>query len=571
MQPKRTFFNQFRLLVLANIVLLASFGAFVFHGKASPASSYYYRFTINSDGSTNVEINFSSTDSSGSSWVVIPKLSGWNYTFMPKGASFQSEEVPTTDVGLGDLYFYQVFSFSYRATSSFSLKVEFGFENGGLIIDDRGIFFSPQIGYEKSSATSGTAEVLFDSHLTVNQNNAMEVGSREYTPSEISSHRAVFDLPDNEDLLRLQIEFQTNHSSSSTTLTSRNNVFTFTSPSMYAANAQSILNLFDRLYSNYTQLFNVTLTPPIGVQFFLPSFEEFLSLGGFTPFTAAGAGKININIFFIRAVNGTIEVIAAHELVHHFLIKAGLSPNSFLWFHEGMAQYISVTLVERLGYEGAKEEGNRLEQNSGELIQRIGERDLGFVQNWNPSISPPNVGDYYTASYYVVSRIAQNHGELDYYSRFFRLMNGVNIDNIDVLALYLSRAANASVALPLQEWGFNVIDLYTSSDIREKTIEAQRIVGAVNPLFQPYKALAEFVYRQALLSFERGDNRGGMNLLQFAITIADLAPLLTLLTIAVALGIIVYAIHRHRERVKMRPSPLPVPPLPPEIFPKSAE
>jgi hypothetical protein len=148
-------------------------------------------------------------------------------------------------------------------------------------------------------------------------------------------------------------------------------------------------------------------------------------------------------------------------------------------------------------------------------------------------------------------------------------MHGVTVDNIDVLTLYLSKAANASVALTLQDWGFNVVDLYTSSAISEKTVETQKVIAAVSPVFQPYKFLAESLYRQALLSFKRGDNEGGTNLLQLAMMIANLAPVLTLLTIALILGIIVYLLHRHSKKAKLKPSApsVPsVPPPPPEIF-----
>jgi len=551
--------TQFLLFI---IIFSIVFTPATLRATASPSSSYYYRFKVNAEGLTNVEVNFTSTDVQASSWVIVPKSSSFNYTFTPSGSTFQSRVVPTSDVGLEDLYFYQAFTFSYKSTNSFSVKVQFDFDNGALMIDNRGIFFSPQIGYKKSGVTSAKAEVLFDSHLTVNQNKAIVVGARSYTWTEVGAQRALFNLPSNEDLLRIQVEFTTSLSAPSTTLTSQNQVFTFTSPNRYANDASSILNLYDRLYNNYTRLFNVTLIPPVGVQFFLPSFEEFLSVGGFTPFTEAGAGKININIFFIRTVNGTIEVIAAHELVHHFLIKAWLSPNDFLWFHEGMAEYVSVTLVEKLGYEGAKQEKDNLEQGASQLIQLLRGENFDFLQDWSPSVSPLNVGNYYVASYYVVSRLAQDYGGLDYYKRFFELIKGADVDDIDVLALYLSRAANASVAFTLQDWGFSVVDLYTSPEIRERVLETQEAIGALNPVFQPYRTLAEFFYQQALLSFKRGDTESGMSNLQLAIALANLAPLLTFLTILALLALLVFILSRLSKRRK----PVVVPQPPPEIL-----
>jgi hypothetical protein len=143
-------------------------------------------------------------------------------------------------------------------------------------------------------------------------------------------------------------------------------------------------------------------------------------------------------------------------------------------------------------------------------------------------------------------------------------MHGLTIDNINDLTLYLSEAANTSVALTLQHWGFKVIDFYTSPDIREKIVEAQKAIAAVSPLFQPYKFLAQSLYTQALLSFEQGDMEGGTRLLQLAIIIANLAPILTLLTIAAILGIIAYLLHRHRKKAKLKQPALPPQQVPPQ-------
>jgi len=572
----------FLLLLIVVVSLTSSFSTF--EVTASPSSSYYYRFTVNEEGATTTVINFQSTSSSDSSWVIVPK--DWKGTpNVISGTITQPRFVDTKDVVGASQYFYEAYQFNYKSSSTngiFNMTIQFSMDTGALIIDQRGIFFSPLIGFDYPSS-SGTAEVFFDSSLTVNSENAIGIWER-YQPTyesgtiqptpPIGAHRVFFRL--REKLHRLQIEFTTNLSTEYTTLQSVNKVFSFNAVKRYATYASSILNLYDRIYNNFTRLFNVTLTPPVGVQFFLPNFDEFLSVGGFTPFSEAGAGKININIFFIRAVNGTIEVIAAHELIHHFLIESKLSPNDFLWFHEGMAQYVSVTLVDSLGYEGAEQEKDRLEQGASQLIQLPSGENFGSLepiplQDWSPSYSPPNVGNYYVASYYVVSRIAQDYGGFDYYKDFFELIHGVEVDNMDILTLYLSRAANASVALTLQDWGFSVIDLYTSPEIREKIVETQRAIAATSPVFQPYKSLAEFLYRQALLSFRRGDNEGGKNLLQLAITIADLAPLLTFLTIAAMLGIIVYVLHRHSKKAKLRPTVPLLPPPPPEIFPESAE
>ena len=235
-----------------------------------------------------------------------------------------------------------------------------------------------------------------------------------------------------------------------------------------------------------------------------------------------------------------------------------------------MAQYVSVTLVEQLGYKGAIDEKEDLEQNAMLLIEDLGGENFDFLQYWSPSVDPPNVGNYYVASYYVVSRLAQDHGGLSFYDRFFDITRGVAVSNTDILTLYLSRVANASVALTLQAWGFNVVDLFTSKETRDKITQAQESIASVNPIFQPYKALAELLYRQALDSFKHSDNSGGLNLLEMSILVANLAPLLTLISIAALFGMIFYLLRRSSRRRRMMAKPT-LPPPPPEIFPKTEQ
>ncbi|MFB0567335.1 MAG: hypothetical protein ACETVM_01960, partial [Candidatus Bathyarchaeia archaeon] len=302
------------------------------------------------------------------------------------------------------------------------------------------------------------------------------------------------------------------------------------------------------VYDDFTDLFNVTLED-IDVQFFIPDFETLLSVGGYVPFTGQTMGEININIFFVRAVNGTIQAIALHELVHHFLWKVGLSPDIFLWFHEGAAQFVSIETVDDLGYEGAVIERDKLEQGASQLILQTGE-NFGFLQEWTPDSQPLDVSSYYVASYYVISRLAEEYGGLDFYKQFFKLIQGPKIETNDELAFHLSFAANASVDLKLEQWGFNIHLLYiiNQSNISPELIyEAEKAVDGLSPVFVPYNLVAKFLYQQALLRLERGDVDGASQLLEAAIFLANLAPLLTLLTIAAILAIIIYILHKRKS------------------------
>jgi hypothetical protein len=318
-------------------------------------------------------------------------------------------------------------------------------------------------------------------------------------------------------------------------------IFSFETVPRYAEYARSILDLYNRTYNDLVDLFNVTLEDA-NVRFFIPDFESLFSIGGYVPFTSNRMGDININFVFTRYVEGYIEVIALHELVHHFLWKAGVSPRGLLWFHEGMAQYVSMEIANTIGFEGAGTMINEMETAISELKLVVGE-DFGFLQQWSITSQPQDVGSYYAAAYHVVRSLAEGRGGLDYYALFFKLMNGETITSNAELGYFLSLTSEESVAESLNSWGFNVPDLYLYSPLLGNV---KRVLSEVNPLFQPYKYIAELLYEQAL-SNARQDSVNEMNFfLTAAISVAKLAPLLTLMTVSGILFIIILLVLKNK-------------------------
>lgn len=565
MKPRKIAFRLFQMSLLFLVAFSFTASLTVIDGKATPTSSYNYRFTVDREGFTNTEINFTSTSSQGSSWVFVPRAPvNWTRS-VTAGTLSQPEIVETDQVVQQKSYFYQAFKFKYEAAGTFNMTIRFGFGTGAIIIEPRGIFYSPQIGFQYGSSASAEVDLPPGNIFQVKPSLAVFVGAvGNYPATSFRGHTHVlFSLPENQG--RIQVEFSVGFEEPEfTTLKSSDNkTFTFKSVTRYRTYAQSILNLYDGIYSNFTRLFNATLDN-VAVQFFLPDFETLLTVGGFVPFAGGELGEININVFFVRAVNGTIEVIAAHELVHHFIGKTGVPPSDFLWFHEGMAQYISITALARLDYEGATQLKDNLETSASNLISDLRSEDFSLIdlQYWTPNSQPENVDvqALYAASYYVVSRLPQRvkRDGFDYYGSFFKLIHGTQVTDINILALYLSMAANASVAVTLHRWGFSVTDL---SPLGELIEQAGKTVTAVNPVFQPYKSFAEYLYQQALLSAEQGDEERAKSYLQLSMSLAKLAPLLTFLTILATLTIATYALYKR----SMRPKPtVPVPP--PEIF-----
>jgi hypothetical protein len=517
--------------------------------EGSSSDSYNYRFTVNKDGFTSVNMTFKSAKTEGSSWVLVPKFSPWQNITLSGEVTAYSFSDTTSKVGT-DLYFYQVLEFSFTSASSFRMKIQFNMSEGALIIEPDGMFFSPQIGFDPKS--TGKAEVIFPSNFSVQR--VASSGKSHYT---IAKNRVSFDLVDN--VVRLQIGFTTGGTPKWKQI--NQGVFNFQTVERYENYAHEILSLYNKTYDYLTDLFNVTLGT-VKVQFFIPEFDMLLSVGGYIPFTNQTMGEININIFFVRAVNGTIQVIALHELIHHFLWKAKLSPDYFLWFHEGAAQFVSIETVDNLGYEGAAIERDRLNQGASQLISQTGE-NFGFLQNWTPEDQTGDTTRNYVASYYVISELAERHGGLDFYKRFFELIRPLEFEPNEWkpnewLAFYLSMAANASVDLTLQQWGFNIRLIYTKSKISPQLIyEAEKAIDELSPVFQPYKFIAEALYQQAMLRLEHGDIDGAKRLLNATISLANLAPLLTLLTITGIFALIVYILHKRTAEPEIELPPLP--------------
>jgi len=503
--------------------------------SASTSGLYQYAFFVNEDGFTNVVVDYTSSGS-GSSWVFVPKFSSWSKTVSSGNINIISENKSTKDVTGVDYYFYQAFEFSY--SGSFTMEIQFNMSAGALIIEPRGIFFSPQIGFKEGE--NGQAEVILPSDYNIKSDKALAIGLRNYQGIVSPSlHSVSFLLSEN--LIRLQVEFSTKNTTPDL-IPSTKGIFTFTAVRRYESYGSEILNFSNSVYSNLTELFNVNLTS-INATFFIPDFDEFLSVGGYVPLEKTGittpfekVGDIHINVFFVRAARGVIEIIALHELIHHFLLQAGISPSNLLWFHEGMAQYTSIEVVDKLGYEGAVNERERLEEAASQLII-----NTVPLQDWSPENQPTNVGAYYAASYYVVSRLAEEYGGLKYYADFFKTIGEKPIVDNDILAYHLSLAANASVVPALRSWGFNVADMYISSILIE---EAKSAINGLNPIFQPFKFMAEQFYEQGLISLEKGDIETGNLCLRIAIFLAKWAPLLTFIIVAAISAAIIYVFQR---------------------------
>jgi len=527
--PRRILGLRFSVLLIVYVVL--SVWIVGVQAQIPPEGIYTYQIIVNDDGEAVVTINYTSTLASGSSWVFVPKFEKWENEIL-HGRIIEWNLGDTEDfVGI-DYYFYSVLNFTFEGEdlgesgSIFEMIIRFNFTTAAVIIEPEGIFYSPQIGFEEHSR--GEVEICFPQGFSIKKDEAIIIGSREVYSIPLKKPNYVrSELRTN--LARVQIGFET-ESKEPEIVTLTEGEFTFKTVPRYEEYAWEILHLYGRIYGNLTALFNVNLSD-IEIEFFIPDFNLLMAIGGYIPFTGGRLGNIHINVFFTRFAEGYIEVAAIHELVHHFLWKAGFSPQDFLWFHEGMAQYVSIEVAMELGYEGAEMIKQNLENSVSDLIGMYG-TNFNFLLRWTPRVRPADMGVLYTAAYYVVSRLAERFGGLPYYARFFKLASGAHITNKNVLAYYLSLAANESVAPILNGWGFNVEDFYLNP---ESFTLVGKIISNLSQVYQPYRFLAEQFYRLALKSLWNNNLSRANLYLMIAVLLAESAPLLTVATFAAAL------------------------------------
>lgn len=535
------------ILVFAFFLLLTvgSYSSFMMvFSSPEPQGHVDYWFIVDEDGSTHVRIIYKSNMENGSSWMFVPRFSEWlNYTVSGRVFEWSVEE-PEKYVG-AEYYFYNILSFSFFSEGSqFEMVVGFNFSTAAIIIEPNGMFYSPQIGFSRGSIFK--ASVIFPSAFRINRNEALALGaSGSYGPSYLNSTFALFEnLPSSENLLRIQIGFSAPNKKAEM-FSFESGIFRFETVKRYESYAKSILELYNATYETLTDLFNVTLrsngsADSLIVRFFIPDFNSLMSIGGYVPFSGKSMGDIYINFMFTRYVEGYLEVIALHELIHHFLWRAGVSPQNLLWFHEGIAQYVSIEIAEKLGYAGAGMIKGSLEEKVKDLDMMLS-GNFGFLAEWTPSNAPRDFNTLYAAAYYVVSRLAENRG-LDYYARFFRVINGEKIEDSVALCYYLSLALDEPVADKLNAWGFNIPDLYTYSPLLR---EIEKAVKDVDPIFQPFKYLAELIYKM-VMSGGRVSAEYVLPCLLFALVVALLAPLLTLLMYSGALFALMLFILRRK-------------------------
>jgi len=436
--------------------LLMGIAVYLFLASSVPAlaetwtETYSYHMSFDHAGLTSVEILYGSgVSGSGTSWVVIPKNFTQTSVTALKGTITSMTRVPY-HVG-EDAYahpFYDNLTFTYASVSEpFSMSAKFDIPYGAMIVEPNGFFFSPQIGVPRSARVE--AKLTFPDGVETLD----EVQPAPTAVERVGSRLEVLFNPSSES--RIVVTFTVSWPKQ----TSRVGEGRIEGevPSRYIELGTRLVSLYEEAAPLMNELFNSTVDR-ISVKFFTPLSIPGLSIGGYTPIDPSSfeTGAIYLNLFYFRALPGTMETIGVHELTHQYLAHAGISAE-LLWVHEGLANYVAVQMGRSLGYDTASTDAE-LEAAAGEL-----NGNYGMIQYWRPGGTVISLFQYYAASYHVFKTLGDQYGGLSLYSSFFRglheLKDGLRSTNVAVYQLGL--AAGVDLFPQFREWKFELVDLST--------------------------------------------------------------------------------------------------------------
>ena len=449
---------------------------------------FKYVFRVDDEGFTNVTVYFHD-DRSGSSWILVPKDQAGDIGIRVFEGFLLNVSYQKLVEGGEENPFYVVMRFSYNTDRGVvNISISYLMPYGGLIIEPKAIFISPRITHEKTGYTK-TITIL-PGYVTTDEDMVSSFsGFAHNVRVSRSNHSVMVEAYVGSDD-RVVIEYLVPFQGNVTSITAGS--FIFKTPARYQSFARDILLTLNSSYTTYKELFNVDLKS-VEVQFFVPSIKDiFAGLEGYVPFEGGKLGAIHLNILYIRGVEGFMDIIALHELTHHFLWAIGVPPSK-LWIHEGIAEYLSLNMGRRLGYLKAVD----MHERDLKYAWRFLNEDLGFIQRWTPFYVPPQgLKLCYAASYYVIKHLCDEYGGLNYLKALFREFKHVDWGNETQVIEAFGVAANdvEGVFELFERWGFEVSVPPKASLI---IAQVKRSISIMPSWLEPYRSFIEIAIRIA--------------------------------------------------------------------------
>lgn len=425
-----------------------------------------YDFIVNSQGDAQIKIEIDIPKKAGATWLYLPNNITWKMS-IERGTIINSKEVTTNYV------FYNNYSFHFKGP--LKVKINYYFTYASLIGHKSAFFMSPLVYFDKK--LRGLVRVYLPAYVNILETYP-EISSK-----KIEGKHLILSYTPRATSLRIMIHYTINE----TQLTKVNGKIEYSNTTIevsiithprYTSIADRIVKTYQKAYPILRKVFHVDLSN-ITVRFKAPSLED-VSIMGYVPLRAKKLGDIYLNILWIRTKKGFFEQIALHELVHHFLWRAGVNPYTLLWFHEGCADYFSIYLcLYYFNLSGAIYRHEDLMEKAKEYLSNS--KKIGFIQYWSVWKKPSNIFLYYALSYYVVLTLGKKYGNFTYYSKVFEvIVSKGEMSTNEELIDALSEAAEEDLTNLFIEWGFRISKIKVHYSTILKKFKMDKIVTSPN-------------------------------------------------------------------------------------------
>lgn len=531
--------DQFKAILL--LLILSSISITLFPNTYAESNDTI-RYLINVDSvdlSGRVIINIEIEDYPKAFWLTVPK--DWPLSDL-KVIKGEIVDVYRADLilGLEVNPFYDNLTIKYSG-SKLQVMLSYKYDHASLMIGDKGFFMSPLLLH--SEELSEIIDVNF-SNLKISIENT---NPKRY--DKLSDNLFRFKSTDSG---RVMIFFKSLEIEG--LLTIKEGDLLFETPKRYEGLAREVLNYLDKVYEkNLTWLFN-TKIPEIKFHFYLPQNIDELGIGGYTPYYGDQLGDIYINILYVRGVKGQLELISLHELVHRLAHKSGIDPYGLLWVHEGLAEYISVTLGLEQDLKAAEMRKRDLEHVASKL------NNFGFLEDWKPSSKLVDTSKYYSAAYKVISYLGESYGGFRLYHDFFKALEGRKISSTKEFVQILSEVSGYNLTTKFINWGFKVGE--STDKLYALAYKAFKEASTLPWWMQPVKIIAEQLADLALKSIRENRYIQATLYAALSIAISNLGIILEIIIILLIVTFIVLIFKKTRrsktEEYYLTDEPIPL-------------
>ncbi|MCS7139883.1 MAG: hypothetical protein N3F04_05960 [Candidatus Nezhaarchaeota archaeon] len=496
--------------------------------EADKDKVFEFTFYVDDDGGTSVVVSFYDV-AIGSSWLLIPRGQEGNVSVAVHRGKLVNISYESLIEDGRESPFYVNMTFTYEGEDYVNLSIKYFMAYGSLIIEPKAMFVSPRVKCGGKDFIK-TMTLLPGYAITSRSDVSSFSGSiKDVEVSAFNGFVIVEASVRSDD--RVVIRYEVPSKPSMVNISLGNLVFR--TPSRYSGFAQQVLEVLNESYAICREVFGIDLKD-VEVVFFVPSMPDLaMGLMGYVPFMADKLGAVHLNLLYIRGVEGFLHIVALHEIIHHFMWAIGVPPLK-LWIHEGVAQYLSLTIGRLLGYEGAVD----MHERGLVLAWRVLGDELGFIQRWTPFYTPPQgLGHCYAASYKIFKELCDRYGGLEYLKILLRELRRVDWSNeTQVIEAFGLAAGNVNdVFVSFHRWGFEFKTPLQASIIIAKV---KGDVSRMPEWLEPHKSLAQVLIRVAELLQKNEASYRATILAEVARSIYELSPY----TFVVSLAMVVLAI-----------------------------